>query len=159
MSWRIPLLTSLALFWLLLPGAQAQQVTYDGHKFQTEQQRRLYAELTKELRCPKCQNQNIADSNAPLAADMRQRAYQMITEGKSKQDVIDFMVARYGNFAHYRPPFNAFTAVLWLAPLGIAIIGILIAWRLARRRRQPIALSEDEKRQLEQLQAENQKHD
>ena len=130
----------------------AQQVTYDGHKFETEQQRRTYAELTSELRCPKCQNQNIADSNAPLAADMRERAYNMVMAGHSKQYVIDHMVSRYGNFAHYKPPFNAFTAMLWMAPVLIALIGIVLAFSLSRKRSQPVSLSEQEKRELERLQ-------
>ncbi|RUO45019.1 cytochrome c-type biogenesis protein [Idiomarina aquatica] len=153
--------------WLLCMGALllsfsaallAQQVTYDGHEFDNEQQRRTYEALIKELRCPKCQNQNIADSNAPLAEDMRERAYQMVMAGQSKQQVIDYMVARYGNFAHYKPPFNAFTAVLWLAPLVIALAGIIIALRLSRKRSQPVALSDEEQRELAQLK-ERSKHD
>lgn len=135
-------------------GVLAQQVTYDGHEFATEQQRQTYAELIKELRCPKCQNQNIADSNAPLAADMRERAYQMVMAGESKQAVIDYMVARYGNFAHYKPPFNLFTAVLWVAPVVIALVGIVLALRLSRKRSQPLTLSDEEKRRLAQLKAE-----
>lgn len=135
-------------------GALAQQVTYDGHEFDTEQQRKTYAELISELRCPKCQNQNIADSNAPLAADMRERAYEMVMAGESKQAVIDYMVARYGNFAHYKPPFNVFTAILWVAPVAIALIGIFLALRLSRKRSQPVTLSDEEKRRLAQLKAE-----
>ncbi|WP_198678628.1 cytochrome c-type biogenesis protein [Idiomarina seosinensis] len=129
----------------------AQQVTYDGYEFKTAEQRQTYQQLTQELRCPKCQNQNIADSNAPLAGDMRERAYNMVMQGHSKQEVIDHMVARYGNFAHYRPPFNLFTAVLWLAPLFIALVGIAIAIRMSRRRRQTVALSDQEREQLQQL--------
>jgi len=72
--------------------------------------------------------------------------------------VIDYMVARYGNFAHYKPPFNAFTAVLWLAPLVIALAGIIIALRLSRKRSQPVALSDEEQRELAQLK-ERSKHD
>lgn len=144
--------TSLLL--CLSLGVLAQQVTYDGHEFATEQQRQTYEELIKELRCPKCQNQNIADSNAPLAADMRERAYQMVMAGESKQAVIDYMVARYGNFAHYKPPFNLFTAVLWVAPVVIALVGIVLALRLSRKRSQPLTLSDEEKRRLAQLKAE-----
>lgn len=129
----------------------AQQVTYDGFEFANQQQYQRYKQLTQELRCPKCQNQNIGDSNAPLAGDMRERAHQMVLDGKSNQQIINFMVARYGNFAHYRPPFNPFTAVLWLAPLLIALIGIVIAVRTSRKRRQPVALSEQEREQLQQL--------
>lgn len=146
---------ALLLGWILsfAVTALAQQVTYDGYQFDSEQQRELYHQLISELRCPKCQNQNIADSNALLAADMRERAYNMVMAGRSKQEIIDYMVARYGNFAHYKPPFNAFTAILWLAPLLIAIIGIVLALRLSRKRSQPVTLSDAEKRELEQLKA------
>lgn len=143
----------LTMVLILSMATWAQQVTYDGHEFASEQQRQTYEQLTKELRCPKCQNQNIADSNARLAADMRERAYEMLMAGRSKQEIIDYMVARYGNFAHYKPPFNAFTAILWLAPLLIALGGVVLAFRLSRKRRQPVALSEQEKYELEQLQA------
>lgn len=136
---------------LLSATVAAQQVTYDGHEFESEQQRVRYAELINELRCPKCQNQNIADSNAPLAAAMRDRAYEMVMAGQSKQQVIDYMVARYGNFAHYKPPFNAFTAVLWIAPVVIALIGIGVAWRLSRQRKQPFEFSEEEQQRLQRL--------
>ncbi|WP_404402031.1 cytochrome c-type biogenesis protein CcmH [Idiomarina seosinensis] len=147
-----PLTILLAL--LLAIGSAsvaAQQVTYDGYEFSNPQQYQRYKQLTEELRCPKCQNQNIADSNAPLAEDMRERTYQMVLDGKSNEQIIQFMVARYGNFAHYRPPFNPFTAILWLAPLLIALLGIVIAVRTSRKRKQPVVLSEQEREQLQQL--------
>lgn len=146
------LLASLLLCFSLI--GLAQQVTYDGHEFDTEQQRKIYAELISELRCPKCQNQNIADSNAPLAADMRERSYEMVMAGQSKQAVIDHMVARYGNFAHYKPPFNVFTAILWIAPIMIGLFGIVIAIRLSRKRNEPVALTAQEERELARLKGE-----
>jgi cytochrome c-type biogenesis protein CcmH len=119
--------------------------------FDNEQQREVYQQLIKELRCPKCQNQNIADSNAPLAEDMRDKSYEMLKAGKSKQEIIDFMVERYGNFVHYKPPFTAATAVLWFGPVVILIIGIGVAVLLTRKKKEQTALTPEERAQLEQL--------
>jgi cytochrome c-type biogenesis protein CcmH len=86
--------------------------------------------LATELRCLVCQNQTLADSNAPLAVDLRNQIREQIKAGKSEQDVLDFMVARYGDFVLYRPPFKGSTLVLWAGPFLILLGG---AWLLARR--------------------------
>ena len=86
--------------------------------------------LATELRCLVCQNQTLADSNAPLAVDLRNQIREQIKAGKSEQDVIDFMVARYGDFVLYRPPFKGSTLALWAGPFLILLGG---AWLLARR--------------------------
>lgn len=93
------------------------------HEFENIQQEQQFKELSNTLRCPKCQNNTIGDSNAPLAQDLRQKVYEMTKEGKSKQDIIDYMIARYGNFVTYNPPFTVATAILWLGPLAVVIIG------------------------------------
>ncbi|MCT6699569.1 cytochrome c-type biogenesis protein [Rheinheimera sp. 4Y26] len=85
--------------------------------FKDAQQQALYRELTAELRCPKCQNQNIADSNAVVAVDMREKTYQLVQQGQNKEQVIDYMKQRYGDFVHYQPPVQWSTIWLWLAPL------------------------------------------
>ena len=100
--------------------AQAAIEVYDFDNHQQEQQ---FQELSHILRCPKCQNNNIADSNAELAKDLRHKVYQMTKEGRSKQDIIQYMVARYGNFVTYKPPFNPTTAILWLGPLAVLLLG------------------------------------
>jgi cytochrome c-type biogenesis protein CcmH len=82
---------------------------------------RAFRELTKELRCPKCQNQDIADSNAPIAADLRKEIFRMLGEGKDNQQIIDFMVDRYGDFVRYKPALNAKTALLWFGPAGLLL--------------------------------------
>ncbi|RUO18316.1 cystathionine gamma-synthase [Aliidiomarina iranensis] len=105
------------------------------YEFETAAQERQFNTLAGELRCPKCQNQTIADSDAPLAQDMRERVYQMIMEGKSNAEIIDFMKVRYGDFVHYRPPVNSSTLVLWLAPLGVILIGALAVWFNVRQQR------------------------
>ena len=93
--------------------------------------------LAQELRCLVCQNQTIADSNAPLAVDLRNQIREQAAAGKSDKDIIDFMVARYGDFVLYRPPFKATTLLLWLGPFIFLIGGLLFLIRLLRARRVP----------------------
>ncbi|MGI5310078.1 cytochrome c-type biogenesis protein [Rheinheimera sp. WS51] len=93
--------------------------------FNNGAERQLYQQLTAELRCPQCQNQNIADSNAVVAVDMREKTFQLIREGKSRQQILDYMVNRYGDFAHYQPPVNKLTLWLWVAPL-VMLIALLL---------------------------------
>lgn len=83
-----------------------------------------YTALTKEVRCVVCQNQNIADSNAPLANDLRRKIYTMVEENKSDNDIKDYLVARYGEFILLKPRLNKLTLVLWLFPL-ISIVVVL----------------------------------
>lgn len=98
---------------------------------------RRVAELAHELRCLVCQNQTLADSNAPLAVDLRNQIRGQLEAGKSEQDVIDFMVARYGDFVLYRPPFKASTLALWVGPFVILALGLLVLLRRIARRRVP----------------------
>ena len=86
--------------------------------------------LAHELRCLVCQNQTLADSNAPLAVDLRNQVREQLASGKSEQDVLDFMVARYGDFVLYRPPFKASTVFLWSGPFLFLLFGV---WFLIRR--------------------------
>ena len=80
--------------------------------------------LADELRCLVCQNQTLADSNAPLAVDLRNQIREQLAKGASERDVVDFMVARYGDFVLYRPPFKASTVALWAGPFVILILGL-----------------------------------
>ncbi|MGY2337736.1 cytochrome c-type biogenesis protein [Pseudomonas sp. SDO5532_S415] len=107
----------------------------DTYEFTREVDRDRFRELTKELRCPKCQNQDIADSNAPIAADLRKVIYRMLGEGKDNQQIIDFMVDRYGDFVRYKPALNAETALLWFGPAGLLLGGFVIIAVIVRRRR------------------------
>ena len=101
-------------------GAFAQQ---DRYQFDNNKQAILFEELTKELRCPKCQNQNIADSDAVVAKDLRDKVLVLVKEGKSKDEVIDYMIDRFGYFVHYDPPVTSATLVLWVLPVLIVIVG------------------------------------
>jgi len=92
-------------------------------------------DIAHELRCLVCQNQTIADSNAPLAVDLRNQIREQLAAGKSERDVLDFMVARYGDFVLYRPPFKAATLALWLGPFLLLALGAWIFYRRVARRR------------------------
>ena len=96
-----------------------------------------YHALIGELRCLVCQNQSIADSNAPLAADLREQVRAQITAGKSNAEVIEFVTARYGDFVLYRPPFKARTWLLWLGPFVLLLAVAAIAAKFIRRSQAP----------------------
>ena len=111
--------------------------------------------LSEELRCLVCQNQNIADSHAELADDLRREIRGMIQAGKTDKEIIDFMVARYGDFVLYRPPFKAITVLLWVGPLALMLIGIFALMRYLKQRNGQVTddapLSEEENRRAEAL--------
>ena len=145
-----------------LGGAGQALAAIDVYTFDSDAQEQTFRELTKELRCPKCQNQDIADSNAGLAKDLRDKTYQMVREGKDKQEVVDYIVARYGNFILYNPPLMASTLILWLGPLLVIVIGVVMV--VVRSRRRPAAatpadsaLSAEEQRRLAALLKEEEK--
>ena len=96
-------------------------------------ERRLKA-LAEELRCLVCQNQTIADSNAPLAVDLRNQIRTQIAQGRSDDDIRAYMVERYGDFVLYKPPFHAGTALLWLGPPLLVAAGVVIFFVVVRRR-------------------------
>lgn len=93
----------------------------------------LYKELIQELRCLVCQNQNLADSNAELAGDLRTETHEMVEAGKSRDEIVDYMVARYGDFVLYRPPVNTTTAMLWGGPFLLVLIGLISLFVYIRR--------------------------
>lgn len=104
--------------------------------FDTPQQQRDFNELVEELRCLVCQNQNLAASNAELALDLRRKTYEMIRQGQSKEEVVTYMVDRYGDFVLYRPPFKATTLLLWLGPLLLLLVGLVVVLQVIRKQRQ-----------------------
>ncbi|MEE9100880.1 cytochrome c maturation protein CcmH [Pseudomonas sp. NY15181] len=128
----------------------------DTYEFANDAERQRFRDLTTELRCPKCQNQDIADSNAPIAADLRKQIYAQLQQGKSNQQIVDYMVDRYGEFVRYKPEVSERTWLLWFGPaafllLGVGVIGVIVA-----RRRRPAAatsttLSAEEQARLDQL--------
>ena len=143
------------VFGLTLTGVAHAAI--DTYEFANDAERERFRELTKELRCPKCQNQDIADSNAPIATDLRREIFRMLGEGKDNQQILDFMVSRYGDFVLYKPALTSKTVVLWFGPLallvgGLVVIGVIVG----RRRRTEQAegsdtLSAEERKRLDTL--------
>jgi len=103
-------------------------------KFQNQQQEERFNQLTQELRCLVCQNQNLADSDAQLAHDLRAEVHEMLLAGKSDDEIKTFMVDRYGDFVLYRPPVQENTYLLWLAPLILLLSGAFILRAIIKKR-------------------------
>ena len=117
----------------------------DAYEFSSVEQEQRFYSLTHELRCPKCQNQSIGDSNAPIARDLRREVYRMLTEEQADdQQVIEFMLDRYGDFVLYTPRFTGTNMILWLGPMAllfIALMALVMILRSHRAKRQPGAES------------------
>lgn len=138
----------------LLLAVGAAQAAIETYEFDDDKLLLRYQVLSAELRCPKCQNQNIAGSNAPIAADLRKQLYQQLQAGRSDAEIIDYMVQRYGEFVLYRPRLDKVTLVLWLAPLILlALAGWILFITLRRDRATSLAvsLSDEEQRRLDEL--------
>jgi cytochrome c-type biogenesis protein CcmH len=118
------------------------QAMIESYRFDTPQQEANYRELIFELRCLVCQNQNLADSNAQLAQDLRKQVHHLLVEKQAdKQQVVDYMVQRYGDFVLYNPPLKIHTALLWFAPLLFVALGVI--WLLTLLRKQANTLDKD----------------
>ena len=112
--------------------------------------------VASELRCLVCQNQTLADSNAPLAVDLRDQIREQMQQGASERDIVDYMVARYGDFVRYRPPFKATTMLLWAGPALLMVAGFAVLYFRLRRRRgeaQP-GLSDEQRSRAQALLAD-----
>lgn len=135
----------LLLLTLLLAAAPLRAENFDVYAFDTPEQEARFEVLIAELRCPKCQNNNLADSNAPIARDLRQRTYELVREGKNDEEIVGYLKARYGDFITYRPPFTAVTALLWTGPfLLLGVVGGILWWRLRRVAAAPLAGADPE---------------
>jgi len=134
---------------LLLSMSSHTAVAVEYRKFDQPEQEAVYKVLIEELRCLVCQNQTIADSNAELAQDLRRQVYEMLQQGKSKDQIADFMTQRYGDFVLYNPPFKAKTGLLWIGPIVFLVIGLVMLFLFTRRKRntQNIKLTEEEIKQ------------
>jgi cytochrome c-type biogenesis protein CcmH len=105
-----------------------------GGPIEDPEQAILYEQLIHEVRCLVCQNQTVGDSTAPLAADLRREIRRLVTEGRTEDEITSFLLERYGDFVLYRPRFQATTALLWLAPLLLLVVGGVTLTRILRRR-------------------------
>ncbi|MBA4287582.1 MAG: cytochrome c-type biogenesis protein CcmH [Pseudomonas sp.] len=145
---------SIALLTAVLAGSV--QAAIDTYEFDSEADRQRYRTLVEELRCPKCQNQNIADSDAPIAMDLREQIFRMLEKGESDQQIVDFLVSRYGDFVLYKPPVTGRTLLLWYGPAiflgaGFVLLGFIVLRRRGSSATAANGLSADEVQRLKAL--------
>jgi cytochrome c-type biogenesis protein CcmH len=126
----------LSVFWINSVTASPVEI----FEFKDEATQLRFQVLSKELRCPKCQNQNLDDSNSKIAVDLRNNLYKLLQDGMSDQEVIDFMVYRYGDFVLYRPPLKEKTYILWFGP-GIILFGFIIGVVFVLRKRSQVKVN------------------
>lgn len=150
------------MLWLLMMSAVA---SIDVHEFDSLEQEMRYRALIQDFRCPTCQNQNLAGSDAPIAQDLKQKTYEMIKEGRTDSEIHTFMVARYGDFISYKPPVRPSTWILWFFP-PVLLVVMLLAWIYHKQKRQKpkpvvvsVPLSGDEEARLANLLASHAKSD
>lgn len=145
----------IALFFLTFsPTYSVKAWQTDTYVFHDEVTETRYKSLVKELRCPKCQNQNLADSNSPIAADLRREVFELLEQGKSDGEIVNFMVKRYGEFVLYRPRVSSLTYVLWFGPALLLLIGAIVVVQILRKKpvkKEAVVLSEEQKSKLAQI--------
>jgi len=139
-------------FLILLLLSMPSYAAIDAYTFKTEADEKRFHDLAAELRCPKCQNQNIADSDSPIAKDLRAEVFRLVDEGAGDESIIDFMVTRYGDFVLYRPKMNSQTWLLWYGPYivlglgGLIILGIVLQRRSRKNNAQNVLSAHDQAR-------------
>jgi len=141
-----------ALMLTLLLASNGSFASIETYQFTQPEMAQRFNDLTTVLRCPKCQNQNLADSDSIIAKDLRAQVHNLLEQNQSNDQITDFMVQRYGDFILYDPPFKRSTLVLWLAPIGLLLIGLSVLWFLGRKpATQAAMLTPDEQQQLNHL--------
>ncbi|MGE4659441.1 MAG: cytochrome c-type biogenesis protein [Arenicellales bacterium] len=136
---------------LLLGLSSPAPAVIETYEFSDPAQETRYQNMIAQLRCLVCQNQNLADSNADLAKDLRARTYQMISAGSTDDEIAEFMTARYGDFVLYRPPLRLRTALLWLGPFAILLVALVIFFFTVRKSRTASIMSEQEREKAARL--------
>ena len=150
----------LFLFYSLTFSLMSVAAPIETFKFESAETEKIFHKLSEEIRCLVCQNQNIAESNADLAKDLRLEIYTMLSAGKSEEEIVDFMVQRYGDYVLYRPPFKPMTWLLWFGPIIIFAFGLVYVVRLMKSQssaEQPASLSDEEVERIKNLHAEQDK--
>ena len=126
------------LLLLLLPSflpAAAQNTSQQFYSFDSPMLQQRFEHITEELRCLVCQNESIADSNAPLAKDLREQVYRKLKEGYGEDEIKTYLVDRYGQFILFKPAFNASTTILWIFPFLVLLVGFLILFLLSSHKK------------------------
>lgn len=151
MKLLISIITSLLLLSTTFSGVASPVETFE---FTDEVTKIRFQALSKELRCPKCQNQNLADSNSPIAEDLRRELYELLQQGKADSEIVNFMVERYGEFVLYRPRVSELTYVLWFGPGVLIFIGGIIVLVIVRRKpvdKKELALNAEQQDKLKRF--------
>ncbi|MFQ3228960.1 cytochrome c-type biogenesis protein CcmH [Reinekea sp.] len=131
MKWFSFKLSTFAFLFML--AASSVYAANELLTFDNEELRERYLQLSFEFRCPKCLNQNVADSNAPISEDIRQKTYEMLHQGFSDQEIVDYMVDRYTEFVIYKPQMSFLTIWLWILPFGLLFAGLLVVWQIVSK--------------------------
>jgi cytochrome c-type biogenesis protein CcmH len=127
------------LLLLVLAAVSLSAAAVDVDRMPTPELQARYDDLSHELRCMQCQNQSIADSPVGLASDLRRDVREQLLAGKTDEEIRNSMVARYGNFILFRPPFKPGTAWVWIAPFALLLLGVVVAVRIVRQRSRMVA--------------------
>lgn len=155
----LKLVSGLVLVLSMVTSAIATPV--DTYEFKSPDNQKRALSLAHSLRCPQCQNQNLIDSNSPVASDLRLEVFKMVDEGKGDDEIIEFMTSRYGEFVLYKPKMEAKTYILWLGPIGLLIIGLAIGYIFIRKQRingnTPQEISAEDQQALDALLKRNSK--
>lgn len=138
MSCQLPVASCKWAVVLVLVPLLALGSAIEPYPFESELQEQRFKALAEELRCTVCQNQSLADSDAPLARDLREELFRMLQDNRSDQEIRNFMVERYGNYVLYRPPLAGHTLLLWGGPIVLLVIGLIAALIVIRKRRQAL---------------------
>ncbi|MEY6431675.1 cytochrome c-type biogenesis protein [Thioalkalicoccus limnaeus] len=152
MSWRHTMIPAVLLVGLIL-GGPTGAFTLEQYEFDDPARQAEFRNLIGQVRCLVCQNESLADSQAGLAGDLRDEIYRMMLAGSSRDEVVDFLLARYGDFVLYEPPFRLSTLPLWLGPVLLALIGVLVLRQaLASKQSAPEQdLSPEDQARLQQI--------
>lgn len=144
---------------LMVYGPLLVAETSDVYSFDSRAEEQRFHNLISELRCPKCQNQNIADSNAPISKDMRNEVYQMMSGGASNEEIVNALVGRFGEFVRYKPEVDSRTILLWATPaiaVGVGLLAVaLIVVRARRNSENEPPLTDDERARASRMLADN----
>jgi cytochrome c-type biogenesis protein CcmH len=138
---------------LLLMTSLQVSAAIDVYEFESPEQEQRYRHLIEELRCPKCQNQNLAGSDAGVATDLKNRTYELMQQGKSDDEIRGYLVERYGDFITYKPPVKGSTLLLWAGPFVLLLMmAVIIVWRVRRRAAaHPAVITAEEQARLTRL--------
>ena len=150
-------ISKLILFIVVTFSLSAVAAPIETFKFDSPETEKVFHKLSEELRCLVCQNQNIAESNADLAKDLRLEIYTMLSDGKSEDEIVDFMVQRYGDYVLYRPPFKPMTWLLWFGPAIVFAFGLVFVVRFMKSqasKKQVESLSDEDMQRIKNLHAE-----